>query len=95
MWEKRSHKLALLAQITSGKVKFKWTKIEQEAFKEIKWVVVRDVLLAYPDFNEEFKIHSNASNLKLGEVTIHNVKPISSYGRKVTDPKNRYTVTEK
>ena len=44
-------------------MKFKWTKIEQDAFEEIKLILARGTLLAYPDFNEEFKIHTNASDL--------------------------------
>ena len=62
MWSIRSYTLAPLTNITSSKVKFKWTKIEQDAFKEIKWILACNTLLDYPDFNKEFKIHSNASD---------------------------------
>ena len=31
----------------------------------------RDTLFAYPDFNEEFKIHTDASDFQLGEVISH------------------------
>ena len=40
-------------------MKFKWIKIEQDAFDEIKQIVASNNLLTYPDFNEEFKIHIN------------------------------------
>ena len=43
------------------KVKFKWTKIEQDASDEIKQIVARNTLLDYPDFIEEIKIHTDAS----------------------------------
>ena len=46
-------------------MKFKWTKIEQDAFDEIKGIVARNTLLSYPDFNEEFKIHTDASYFQL------------------------------
>ena len=39
MWESCSHTLAPLTNITSGKVKFKYTKIKQDAFVEIKRTV--------------------------------------------------------
>ena len=52
MWERRSHKLAPLTNIISSKMKFKWNKIKQGKFNEIKWIVARDTLLDYPDFNE-------------------------------------------
>ena len=52
-----------------------------------------DNLLAYTDFNEEFKIHTNARGFQLGAVIIHKVKTLDFYGRKLTDPQIRYTVT--
>ena len=65
MWTR--HSLAPLTNIFSSKNKFKWTKIKQYGFGEIKLVVARNTLLSYPDFNEEFKIHTDAINLQLGE----------------------------
>ena len=41
-WARRSHTLAPLTKITSNKVKFKWTKTEQDTFDEIKGIVDRD-----------------------------------------------------
>ena len=52
-------------------------------------------VFTYPDFNEAFKIHANASRFQLGLFIIHRVEPIPSYGRKLTDAQQRYTVTEK
>ena len=52
MWERSSHTLAPLTNITFIKYIFKLTKIKKDAFDEIKRVVVRITLLAYPDFNE-------------------------------------------
>ena len=68
MWPRRSHKLAPLTKLTSINRKFKWTKVEQYAFDEIKLIVARDTLLTHPDFNETFKIHTNASAFQLGAV---------------------------
>ena len=44
--------------------------MEQDAFDEIKRIVARDTLLTYPDFNEAFKIHTDASAFQLGAVMI-------------------------
>ena len=57
-------------------MKFKWTKIKKYSFEEIEQIVARNNLLAYPDFNEEFKIHTDASNFQL-------VLVISQYGKKI------------
>ena len=59
-----------LTNITSSNVIFKWTKIEKDAFNEIKRILAPNNLLAYPDFNEEYKIHTDASNFQLGAVMI-------------------------
>ena len=57
--------LAHITNITSTKVKFKWIKIEQDAFDEINRIVDRNTLLNYPDFNEEYKIHTDAIKFQL------------------------------
>ena len=31
----------------------------------MKWIVVRNILSAYADFNKEFKIHTNDKNFQL------------------------------
>ena len=64
-------------------------------FDEIKQIVTRDILLIYPDFNERFGIHTNASEFQLGAVIIQKGKPIAFYGLKLIKPQQRYTVTEK
>ena len=71
------------------------TKIEQDAFDEIKRIVDRTTLLTYPGFNENFKIYTDASNLQLGAVILQKGKPIAFYSRKRTESQQRYTVTER
>ena len=68
MWARCSHTLAPLIKITLTKVKFTQTKTKQDSFDEIKRIVACDTLLAYPDFNEGFKIHNNDRNFQLGSV---------------------------
>ena len=54
-----------------------------------------NTLLAYPNFNGEFKIHTNARNLQLGAFISQKGKHVDFYGRKLTDAHKRCTVTEK
>ena len=54
MWERSSHTLAPLTNITFIKSKFKLTKIKKDDFDEIKQVVARNTLLAYLYFNKTF-----------------------------------------
>ena len=62
MWEISSHILVALTNINSSKLKFKCTKTEKDAFEEIKRVVDDDVLLAYSDFSEWFRVTTHASD---------------------------------
>ena len=50
-----------LTALTSNKVKFKWIDVEQKSFDEIKHIITRNTLLAYPDFNKRFDIHTDDS----------------------------------
>ena len=94
MWANRSHLLHPLTALTPHKVRFKWTDVEQKAFDNIKRDVSQDTLLAYPDFNERFDIHTDYSDYQLGAVISQNGKPIDFYIRKLTGPQTRYKVTE-
>ena len=87
--------LAPLTKIMHSKVKFKWNKIKQEAFKEIKRIVARNVLSSYPGIIKEFKIHTDDRDFQLGAVISHNGEPMALYGRKLTIYPMRYKVTEK
>ena len=95
MWPRRSHTLAPSTILPSIKRKFKQTQVGQDAFDKIKWIVACDTLLTYPDSNEIFKIHIDASAFQLGQVIIHKEKRIAFYCRKITDAQQQYTVTER
>ena len=68
MWPRRSEILAPLTALTSSKVKWKWEEEHDKAFREIKKVMARETLLAFPDFNKRFTIHTDASKTQLGAV---------------------------
>ena len=92
MYPRRSHALAFLTRLTYLKWKFKCTQVEQDPFNVIKPIVACKILFTYPDFNETFKIHTNASTFELGAVISQKYKPIALYSRKPTDDQQRYTV---
>ena len=95
MWPRRSHTLAPLTKLTSIKNKFKWKKVEQDAFDKIKRIVARDTLLTYLYLNENVKIHTDAGTFQLGTVISQKVKPIAFYTEKLTYDQQRYTVTDR
>ena len=55
----------------------------------------RDKFLAYADFNEEFKVNTDARKFQSGLFIIHKGKLMAFYIRKLTDDQKRYTVTKK
>ena len=94
MWHKRSELLAPLTRLTSKGVKCKWKDVEQNSFDEIKRVMSTETLLAYPQFDKPFIVHTDASDTQLGAVILQEKKPIAFYIRKLNDAQKRYTTTE-
>ena len=66
----RSELLAPLTKLTSKDAKFQWTDVETKAFKAMKKALSRDTLLAYPDFNKEFEIYTDASHCNRQQIKI-------------------------
>ena len=58
-------------------------KNKQYAFEEIKKSAAHNTLLAYPYFNEEFRIHTDARDFKLEDFIIQNGKSIAFFSRKL------------
>ena len=83
-----------LTRLTSIKLRFKWTQVEQDVFSEIKRIVAHDNLLTYKDFNESFKKFTNANAFQLGAVVSQKYKHIALYSRKINDDQQLYTVIE-
>jgi hypothetical protein len=95
MWLRRSDTLAPLSKLTSKTAKWQWTDIEQNAFEKMKRIISRATLLAYPDFNKPFIIHTDASHTQLGAVISQDNNPIAFYSRKLNPAQTRYTTTER
>ena len=85
MWPRQSHMLAPLTELTYIKIIFKCTQVKQYSYDKIKRIAAQDTLLTYPDFNEEFKIHTDSIKFQLGAVIIQKGKPIALYSRKRTE----------
>ena len=79
----------------SIKLKYDWKDKHQKCFDAIKRVIGREVLLAYPDFNAPFEIHTDSSKLNIGAVISKKGNPIAFYSRKINSAQQNYTTTEK
>ncbi len=107
MWAKRSEMLAPLSDLvgecgetkTTRKNKVKktpwyWDSIHQIAFDNVKAAIVKEVVLAYPDFLKPFEIYTNASTKQLGAVITQENRPIAFFSRKLSGAQSKYTVTK-
>ena len=94
-WKKRSEVLSPLISLTPKNLKYKWKDDHQKCFDAIKCVIVREVLLVYPDFNAQFEIHTDATKLKIGAFIPQKGKPIDFYSRKMNNAQQNYNTTEK
>ena len=99
LWEKQNHILAPLSDLVgelspkkkNGKKgkrkistkKFVWTDKHDQAFRHMKKIVSREVMLAYPDFNKKFEIYTDASTRQLGAVITQNSRPLAFCSRKL------------
>ena len=53
------------------------------------------MLLAYPDFNAPFEIHTDAYKPQIGAVLSPKGKPIAFYSQNMNSAQQNYTTTEK
>ncbi|GFH56268.1 hypothetical protein CTEN210_12744 [Chaetoceros tenuissimus] len=101
IWPRRSHVLAPIVDLTKGYTKNKknkriqWTQACEKAFKDIKALIAKETMLAFPDFSKKFTIHTDASDLQLGAVISQEGRPLAFYSRKLSQAQKNYTVTEK
>jgi hypothetical protein len=95
MWKGQAGLIAPLSKLTSVKAKWEWTDVHRKSFCKIKELLSKEVLLTYPNFNEPFEIHTDASDVQLGAVISQNSVPIAFCSRKLNKAQRNYTVTER
>ncbi len=89
MWRNENH------QEEQGKKKPRhWESTHQIAFDNVKSTIAKGVVLAYPDFMKPFEMYTDASTKQLGAVITQDNRPIAFFGRKLSGPQSKYTVTE-
>ncbi len=107
LWARRSKMLAPLTSLVwecgqtkttkakgTKKVPWHWDEVHQWAFDHIKATIVREVVLAYPDYSKVFKIYTNASSKQLGVVITQENRPIVFFSWKLSTMQCKYSVTK-
>ena len=78
---------------------FKWGNEQQQAFEKIKSKLISAPILAYPRYDHDFKLFTDASSVCIGAVLsqVHeNLERVISYGsRMLNDAEVGYSTTEK
>ena len=94
MWRRRSHILAPLTALQSKTVPWNWESKQTKAFEEIKRVIAKETILAFPDFTKPFHIHTDSSDYQLGAVVMQNDRPLAFYSRKMNNAQRKYPTEE-
>ena len=94
MWQRRSHILAPLTKLTGKGTPWSWGPEQDKAFREIKRMMAKETILAFPDFTKPFHIFTDASNTALGAVIMQDDRPLAFYSRKMNNAQKNYTTGE-
>ena len=73
---------------------FYWNETHQKAFNDVKKIIARDIILAYPDYTKPFDIYTDASTRQLGAVITQDNRPIAFFSRKLSETQQKYSITE-
>jgi hypothetical protein len=76
------------------KVPWHWNEVHQRALDHVQATIVKDVVLAYPDYSKVFEICTDASSKELGAVITQDNRPIAFFSWKISDTKSQYSVTK-
>lgn len=87
----------------SSKRNCQWTPLAIEKFDALKEALVTAPVLAFPDYNKQFIIQSDASGFAIGSVLLQEqavdspakFRPIAFAGRKLTETEKRYSASER
>jgi hypothetical protein len=66
----------------------------KRAFDNVKATIVKEVVLAYPDFLKPFEIYTDASTTQLGAIITQENRPIAFFSRKLSGTQSKYTATK-
>ena len=103
MWPRRSHILAPLTELLGTKT-YQWSDACQTAFQQLKAVIARETLLAYPDHSKTFYVETDASDYQLGGWIFQKEtdesgqvieRDIAFYTRKLNGAQKNYSTIEK
>ncbi|GMI94554.1 hypothetical protein HRI_003124700 [Hibiscus trionum] len=90
-----SRRAALLTDLLKKGEKWAWTRECQDAFEELKAVVMSDPVLALPDIGKPMVVETDASDFAIGGVLMQEGHPVAFESRKLNEAETRYATQEK
>ena len=84
-----------LTDLTKKDHTFDWTPKCEESFQKIKNCLCSAPVLKFPDYQEQFILTTDASNVGLGAILSQKGHPIHYVSRVLTEPEKNYSTTEK
>src|SRR3954447_2301276 len=89
---------APLTHLLQETVKFEWSQHAEETFEKIKSLLTSDLILARPDFDEPFILHTDGSSLGLGAVLSQRIdgkeRPVAYASRRTSRTEANYGSTQ-
>jgi hypothetical protein len=87
-----------LNQLLEKQVPFEWTETQERSFQMLKRYLISAPILRYPDFDQPFYLHTDASGTGLGAVLAQREGKqeyaIAYASRSLTKPERNYSTTE-
>ena len=92
--------VAPLTGLLKKNVPFEWTEECQKAFENVKKILTNDPVLITPDYNKEFRLYTDSSDVAVGAALMQFGKdglehPISYFSRKLLPAQRNYATVEK
>ena len=88
-----------LTDLTKKDRKFEWGPKEEEAFERLKIALVSAPVLQLPDFDKEFTVTTDASEVSVGGILQQNfgqgLHPVAYESRKLNPTECRYSAYER
>ena len=88
-----------LLRLTEERARFSWDESCESSFSELKRLLTTAPVLAFPDFDEEFVLTTDASAVGLGAVLSQRIggveRPVAYASRCLTKVEARYSTTER
>jgi len=91
---------APLNKLLRKNVSFTWTEVQQSSFDKLKNSIIQTPILAFPDYNEQFIIKTDASKDGLGGVLLQINEedglehPVHFVSRTIEKAEKNYSITD-